>query len=272
MIEKVPFAGYALAVDDSGGDGAPVVLVHSTGMSSKQWKRLAGRLAPRHRVLQPDLLGYGESTPWPRGEVFHWQLDLLGIEALLDALDAPAHLIGHSYGGLVALGAALHRPRAVRSLTLIEPVAYGVLREGRDDAAQGALDAQIFAAPTLPETPGADDAWLQWFVDYWNGPGAWGALPSRARESFLATAAVCYGEVRSLLEDRTTAAVWATVRAPTLLLRGERSPEDARRVAAILARAIPGAGIADIAGAGHMAPITHEAAVAAAVEAHLAAH
>lgn len=269
--QRIPFASYALAVEALGDGGAPVVLLHSTGMSSKQWKRLAARLAPRHRVLLPELLGYGESSPWPRDQPFHWHLDVLGVEALLDSLDEPAHLIGHSYGGLVALSTALHRPRAVRSLSLVEPVAYGVLHAESDGPTLRALDGQPFDAAALPQTPGADDVWLRWFVDYWNGPGAWDTLPERARASFLATAAVCYGEVRTLLEDRTPAEVWATIRAPTRLVRGERSPEGARRVAEILSQAIPGATLHDIAGAGHMSPITHEPEVSALLEGHVTA-
>jgi pimeloyl-ACP methyl ester carboxylesterase len=249
MAHRVAFAGYELAVEERGSTGAPVVLVHSTGMSSQQWKRLAARLSVSHRVLLPDLIGYGESSPWPRGEVFHWHLDVLGLEALLDSLSEPAHLVGHSYGGLVALAAALHRPKAVRS-----------------------LDAEPITAPTLPDEPGAGERWLTWFVDYWNFPGAWAQLPERARASFLATVDVCYGEVRSLLSDRTPPAVWATIAAPTLLVRGELSPVGARHVAEALSQCIRGAALRDVAGAGHMAPLTHESVVSAMIAQHIAAH
>ncbi len=272
MAHRVTFAGYALAVEESGTAGAPAVLVHSTGMSSKQWKRLAARLDGSHRVLLPDLIGYGESSPWPQGEVFHWHLDVLGLEAVLDTLSEPAHLVGHSYGGLVALTAALHRPEAVRSLSLVEPVAYGVLYAAGDAATLRSLDAEPITAPTLPDEPGAGERWLTWFVDYWNGPGAWAQLPERARASFLSTVDVCYGEVRSLLSDRTPPAVWATLAAPTLLVRGERSPDGARRVAEALSQCIRGAVLRDVEGAGHMAPITHESVVSAMIEAHIAAH
>lgn len=272
MAHRVAFAGYELAVDERGSTGAPVVLVHSTGMSSQQWKRLAARLSVSHRVLLPDLIGYGESSPWPRGEVFHWHLDVLGLEALLDSLSEPAHLVGHSYGGLVALAAALHRPKAVRSLSLVEPVAYGVLHAAGDVDTLRSLDAEPITAPTLPDEPGAGEQWLTWFVDYWNFPGAWAQLPERARASFLATVDVCYGEVRSLLSDRTPPAVWATIAAPTLLVRGELSPVGARRVAEALSQCIRGAALQEVAGAGHMAPLTHESVVSAMIEAHIAAH
>lgn len=269
MQRRVSFGRYALSVEES-GEGAPVVLVHSTGMSAKQWKRLATRLSSRYRALLPDLVGYGESAPWPREEVFHWTLDVLGIEAVLDSLDAPAHVVGHSYGGLVALHATLHRPRAVRSLSLYEPVAYGVLHAMSDDRALTSLDTSPARGPRLSSEPGAAEAWLAWFVDYWNGEGAWSRLPDRMRASFLSTADVCYGEVWSLLSDRTPPSVWSMIEAPTLLLHGESSPEAARRVAAMLAEAIPHATLRAVEGAGHMGPISHEADVSALIEAHLA--
>lgn len=272
MTRKVPFAGYEFAVDVRGESGSPVVLIHSTGMSSQQWKRLAARLSTSHRVLLPDLIGYGESSSWPRDAVFHWHLDVLGVEALLDTLDEPAHVVGHSYGGLVALGAALHRRRAVRSLSLVEPVAYGVLHATGDEAALEALADEPTTTPTLPDAPEAGERWLQWFVDYWNGPGAWAQLPERARTSFLSAVDVCYGEVRSLASDRTPPSVWATLTAPTLLVRGERSPRAARRVAETLAGCIRGATLRDVPGAGHMAPITHESEVSAMITEHIAAH
>lgn len=107
--------------------------------------------------MLPDLIGYGESSPWPRDAVFHWHLDVLGVEALLDTLDEPTHVVGHSYGGLVALGAALHRRGSVRSLSLVEPVAYGVLHAEGDVAALEALDDEPSITPTLPSDPDAGE-------------------------------------------------------------------------------------------------------------------
>jgi pimeloyl-ACP methyl ester carboxylesterase len=61
-----------------------VLLVHSGGFTSRQWRKLAEGLAPRYRVLAPDLLGYGASGPWPDGEPFHFRQDLAFLESLLD--------------------------------------------------------------------------------------------------------------------------------------------------------------------------------------------
>src|SRR3954470_3003033 len=123
-----------LACGDA-GQGTPVVLLHSGGLSSPQWGRLSDRLAAGHRVLMPDFIGYGRSGSWPREEEFHFLLDVLATEALLDSLAEPVHLVGHSYGGFVALLVALHRGDRVLSLSLFEPVAFGVLYSTRDSAA-----------------------------------------------------------------------------------------------------------------------------------------
>ncbi len=272
MQQTVSFGRYALSVEVTGADETPVVLVHSTGMSARQWRGLATRLEPDHRVLLPDLLGYGASTAIARGEPLHWHLDVLGLEALLDTLDRPAHLVGHSYGALLAMTAALRRPRAVRSLSLVEPVAFAVLRGTPDDTFGASQSSMPFGDGALPDDRAADEAWLTWFVDYWNGPGAFARLPERMRASFVSNVWVCFREVWSLMGDATPAEVWSTIAAPTLFIRGERSPREARAVCERLAHALPDAALTEIEGAGHMAPITHESEVSARIAAWLAAH
>jgi pimeloyl-ACP methyl ester carboxylesterase len=268
VSHRVEFGRYALDVETLGTHGSPVVLVHSTGMTSRQWKRLAERLAPMHRVYLPDLIGYGASSKFPTSEPFDWTLDVVGIESLLDAIVEPVHLVGHSYGGLLALAAALHRRGRIRSLACVEPVAWGVLR-AKGDVSFAFESMPYYDRLVLPDEADAAEKWLTWFVDYWNGEGAFAALPERMRASFFATIGVCFGEVRSLLEDRTTASTWATIDAPSLFIRGERSPREARRVAEVLAQSLPHAALYEVRGAGHMSPLTHADEVAARIAEHI---
>jgi pimeloyl-ACP methyl ester carboxylesterase len=253
---SLPFGDLALGYSDA-GRGTPVVLLHSGGLSSRQWGRLAERLATEHRILSPDFLGYGRSSPWPRDQEFHFILDVLAIEALLGSVAAPVHVVGHSYGGFIALLVALHQPERVRSLALIEPVAFGVPHSRHDAAARASLAAAGIEHSLIDPATGGQEPWLREFVDYWSGPGAWEALPEAARASFRSVGWKLFGEVRSLLLDRTPHQAYATLAATTLLLSGETSPLAARRVIAHLADVIPGARVLTVAGAGHMAPITH---------------
>jgi pimeloyl-ACP methyl ester carboxylesterase len=252
------------------GIGTHVILLHSGGLSSRQWGRFAEELAGGYRVVAPDFLGYGRSSRWPEDEEFHFILDALAIEALLDSIGEPVHLVGHSYGGFIALLVALHRPARVRSLAVFEPVAFGVLHSRHDAAGLSSLEAAGIENSLMDSRTGGQEPWLRAFVDYWSGEGAWDRLAEAARASFRAAGWKLFGEVRSLLLDRTPHQAYAMLSVPTLLLCGETSPIAARRVVALLAEAIPGARERTVAGAGHMGPLTHAAQVNGWIADHLA--
>lgn len=249
------------------GAGVPVVLVHSGGMSQRQWRKLGERLVATHRVVAPDLLGSGDNPPWPADAPFHFDLDSAELAAIIGGLGQPVHLVGHSYGGLLALIHARTAPTTVRSLALYDPVAFGILQDEPD------VDALIGDAAVLADDPhGGDAAWFERFVDWWNGAGTWASMPEPGRAGFLRVGRKVFLEVNSLLADRTAAAAYASITAPTLLLTGERTPAAERRVVQRLAVAIANARIIDVEGAGHMGPITHADAVNTAIAAHVAAH
>lgn len=232
---------------------SPALLVHSGGFTSRQWKNLEAALAPTHRVLAPDLVGYGARPRWPLAEPFHFQTD---VELLMSIATEPMHVVGHSYGGLLALQLALQQPDRVRSLTLYEPVAFGVLERAE------------FDLPAID--PAAPDGWLEAFVDWWNGPGAWHKLGDETKAAFRDVAWKLSEEVRSLSIDRTGAR-YAEVDQPTLLLGGGKTTALERAVLDALAVTLPHATLRIFPELGHMGPITHAAAVNAAIVEHVIA-
>jgi pimeloyl-ACP methyl ester carboxylesterase len=104
------------------GSGEPAVLVHG----SLSWGTFAFReqrpLARKRMLLLPDRRCYGASPPATRAD---FEVDADDVAGLLDE---PAHLVGHSYGALVALLIAVRLPEAVRTLTLVEPAAFALAR------------------------------------------------------------------------------------------------------------------------------------------------
>jgi pimeloyl-ACP methyl ester carboxylesterase len=254
------------------GSGAPVLLMHSSGLSGRQWKRFASIVAGKGlRAVVPDLTGHGASEPLLEPQAFSFREDVARTIALLQAEvqgGGAAHLVGHSYGGLVALQAAHRAPTLVRSLVLYDPVAFGVL-DPTDDAAAlrelGSLD--LTWGPTEPDR----ERWLRSFVDYWGGgAGAWSSLREEARAEFRRVAWVVREGVRTLMEDVTPASSYRVIRAPIAVLTGEQSPLAARSVVARLGTTLA-ATTRTIPGAGHMGPMTHGDAVNAAVLESLAA-
>jgi pimeloyl-ACP methyl ester carboxylesterase len=244
-----------------------VILVHSGGFTSRQWRKLSELLAPDYRVLVPDLLGYGAAGPWPDREPFHYRQDLAFLESLIGEESDPVHVVGHSYGGFLALQLALARPELVRSIAVYDPVAFGILDEVEDAEALRALEG--VRRQWEPDASGADEAWLTAFVDWWNGAGAWTRLPEETRAAFRALGWKVFQEVMSLTADRTDRATYATITAPTLVMGGADSPPTERRVVEKLGAALPHATVQFFAGSGHMGPISRAALVNAAIAAHL---
>jgi pimeloyl-ACP methyl ester carboxylesterase len=243
-----------LHVERSGAEGTAVVLLHSAGLSGAQWRRLGAELVKRGlRPLAVDLTGHGTSTPWPEPEPFSFRRDVAEVVELLRE-ERRAHIIGHSYGALIGLHAAVAAPDAVESLTLYEPVAFGVLDRAEDEDARATLDR---VSLRWGDTPAAHDAWLAQFVDYWGGAGAWTALREPARAEFRRVGWVVCEGVRSLLDDKTRGPTFATVRAPTHLFTAERSPLAAQRVVQRLGEALRGAQTTMLPGIGHMGPLTN---------------
>ncbi len=266
-MPEVVVDGLRLAYTET-GQGAPVLAVHSGGLSGRQWKRLGDRLGEGYRLIAPDLLGYAGSTPWPPDAPFHFRQDLAALDALVDRIGEPVHLVGHSYGGFLALKLALARPLSVRRMALFEPVAFGVL-DSHDDADALALLSRV-GLDYHPQGPeGADDAWLAQFVEWWNGPGAWSGFGDDVKATFRRSGWKLFQEVVSLSADRTPRAAYGALPVPTLLLGAERSPMTERRVLDHLTAALPNARMEIFPGVGHMAPVTHAGRVNDAIALHL---
>ena len=113
--------GVRLHVHDSGptGDGRPVVLLSGLAMSPAGWDPVAARLvAAGHRVVRPQTRGHAPSDAPPTGyRLADLTADVLAVLDVVGA--APAHLVGHSLGGMVAVQVALAHPDRVASLALL---------------------------------------------------------------------------------------------------------------------------------------------------------
>lgn len=252
------------------GSGSPVVLLHSSASSSAQWRDAMVELASDYRVLAPDFPGYGKSPRWKGIGARTLASDAETISTIASDCRKPVHLVGHSYGGAVALWYALRHPRAIKSLTLIEPVAFGVLRTG-GRARQFLFDEINNVASTVTQALCRGDHWagMAHFVDYWNGAGTWDSLPSERQALLASQIDNIAQEFGAVFDDALPVAAYERVKAPTLIVRGDQSPVPAMSVAASLARAMPTATLHTVEGAGHMVPLTHKAQVHDAVRQHI---
>ncbi|MEO1329843.1 MAG: alpha/beta hydrolase [Pseudomonadota bacterium] len=244
-----------------------VVLAHSSASSPKQWTTLAAALPPTIAPGAITLVGHGAEPVWGGERALTVAEEAKAIEAT--ARDARIHLVGHSYGGAVALRFALAHPEQLRSLTLIEPSCFHVL--ARDAEHQPLLKEVETLVARLNAGVIAGDyrRAMALFVEYWNGVGAWDAAPEHRKASLAAKAILVAHHFSRLLGDDWPLSALEAIKAPVLILCGDRSPKPSRAITRTLAEAIPQARHRTIRGAGHMAPITHPEAVNPLIVEHL---
>jgi pimeloyl-ACP methyl ester carboxylesterase len=262
----------------AGAPRAPVVCFPSTGLSGLQWRRLAKQLSDvGHEVLAVDLISYGDSEDWhapgrDRGP-FHTQYDIDVADALLDLCSQPAHLVAHSYGGRVGLGAALRTPSRVRSLALFEPTCFGVLRSTADALAIAELQDYDVDGRFLADDFGGSEAWVERFVDYWSGPGTFAEFPPSERDRWMRSRRKMFEEVRETALDDIPHMRYVEVlgHLPTLTLSGATSTRAGRRCAQVLAEVVPHGRHIELPDVGHMAPVLASREVASLIAAHIAA-
>ncbi len=250
------------------GTGPPLMLLHSRGASAEQWRHMGPLLAQQWTVLAADLYGHGKTSPWPGAAPVTHDDEAALVASLLQRQPQPSHLVGHSYGGGVALRLAVRHPALVRSLILYEPMAMPLLAEAGETALfelhARTGDHLVEAAAAGDPTPG----WAQ-FIDYSQGDGTWAAMGPAQRARVLASTDAV---VRGLAASRQPSTTLAEVRAlglPVLLLCGEQTRAPLAALTRLLAREIPGAAWREIAGAAQMGPLTHPQPVADQITAFL---
>lgn len=239
------------------GRGAPVVLLHSSASGNRQWRKLIERLTPRHRVIAPNLFGNGATTAWhgqrPQTIADAAQVVFGIVEGL--QLEGPLRLVGHSWGGAVALHAAHVLGERVSKLALYEPMLPGLLRaHGRLQAA-----AETQALHTHLQQCARSGDWLaaaERFTDYFNGDGAWAATPPERRQLIAGLLPPNLPEWDAAMAP-LRAGAFAGVSAQTLLMRGRTTRPALVEMAAVLYQHFTHWRLVELAGCGHMAPLTH---------------
>jgi pimeloyl-ACP methyl ester carboxylesterase len=241
---RVPVAGGTLAFDEA-GRGPAVILLHGAFLDRGTWELQMPALAARHRAVRYDIRPFGESTV--PDQPYQTTDDLL---ALIDALKIDrAHLVGHSFGGGVAIDFALAHPSRVASLALVNSGVTGAAMPA--DEQQEAM--QVFVSARESEAK-AVEAWL--------ALGLWSASRSRpevmkAIETITARNAARFRMAAPPFAPPTPPAIGrlGEIRAPTLVVTGDRDTPGNRAASDTLVKGIPGARLMVVPGADHAIPI-----------------
>lgn len=256
---------------DRGGP-RPVLALHCSLAHAGAWSALAEQLSGL-TLTAPDLIGHGRARDWDGVEDYHSAATAEAI-ALAEALGqgGPIDLVGHSFGGTVALRIAVTRPSLVRSLTLIEPVFFAAARAAGAPQWDAFLaDHQAFGALVASN---ARTKAARAFHAIWGGGEAFDDLPQRMQDYMTARIHLITAPWPMVLDDAPRLLAPGRIEAvkvPVLLVEGNRSPEIVSAVNGALAARLPNAQRMTLPEAGHMLPISHPDLLAPRLIAHLAA-
>jgi pimeloyl-ACP methyl ester carboxylesterase len=234
------------------GNGPPVILVHGSLGDYRTWTGEMDDFARKYHVIAYSLRHHYPNR-WTDGEPYSMQVHLADLVALLQTLNlGPVHLVGHSYGGVIAVLLAKDHPELVRTLVLAEASLGGLVagnEEAKPQLAQ--VGATMKAAQALVQNGRPEQAAVTFF-DFVNAPGGgFNGMPEFYQDGIRQNAHTIKPMLASPPPPSFTCDDAKTIGMPTLLIEGELTQKYRKMVNAELERCLPHAAVVTVAGAAH---------------------
>ncbi|MGP8124199.1 MAG: alpha/beta fold hydrolase [Xanthobacteraceae bacterium] len=249
------------------GAGPTIVLVPGSCSTGAAWRPVIAAWGSRFRCVTTSLLGYGGTAErrTTRDPSISHEADAL--ESVIRKAGCPVHLVGHSFGGLVALAVALRNRVAVASLAILEAPAVQVLRNEQDDRHYRAF-RQMTQSYFADFDRGNVEA-IAAMIDFYGGAGTFASWPPRVRSYAMETTRANILDWASAYGFSLSAASLATTRIPGLVVWGGASHPAVQRANALLGERLGGAASVKIDGAAHFMIATHASEVADLIALHV---
>lgn len=260
---QLALGDVALHVADA-GRGRPLLLVHGFPLDHRMWRHQIEALAASHRVLAPDLRGFGRSSVTPGVVTMEQMAD--DLAAMLDALGITERAVfcGLSMGGYVAWSFFRRHAERLRALILCDTRAAPDSPEAAQNRLDTAQRVQREGTAPLVET----------MLPRIFGPQAAERCPEAvalAREAVLAAPAEgVAAALRGMAQRSDSRPLLGAIGLPALLVVGEHDAISPPAEMREMAQAMPRARLVEIAEAGHMAPLEQPGAVNEALAEFLA--
>ncbi len=241
---------------ESHGEGRPIIMIHGSYATTSTWKPMLVNIPSGYRCILIKLPGHcGTPDPTDFGHA-KVETELNIIEAIIaKECNEPVHIVGHSYGGVVALALALKGQIKLSKLSLLEPVATWVLELENDRQMLSVVDEflqdyRLSVAQKQPEACGK-------VIDFWSAGSEFSQFPNEVKEkmSALTSNNLRHWDICTAFPDEAFDLVSMSV--PTDILVGSQSNGVAHAIASHLNAVLPNARLCEIPGARHSLVVTH---------------
>ena len=238
------------------GSGSPIVFIHGSYATTSTWKKIVQQLASTHHCISIKLPGHCGMPDPDDFTAPNIDTELKIIESVIAELtEQPIHLIGHSFGGVVALALALKGAVAIQELTLFEPVSTWVFESVGDHAMTQQVNAFI-----QDYRQGISNNALYIcgkVIDFWGGEGAFEPLPDFIKDGMVPLTANNnrHWTLCENTEHPRTSLNLLTI--PTKLVCGSASNPVAQAIVDHLSHELPNSKQYTIPGASHFLVTSH---------------
>lgn len=252
---------------DERGAGPTVVLVPGSCSTGAAWRPVIGQWNGRFRCVTTSLLGYGGTSErrTPDDHCITHEAEVL--ESVIRRAGGRVHLVGHSFGGLVAVSVALRSRVPLASLAIVEAPAAELLQATGEHQHYRAFRDMTDAYFTAFHNK--ENGAIAAMIDFYGGAGTFASWPSRVRAYAVETTAVNILDWASAYGFPLAPAQLATIDVPALVLRGGTSHPAVQRANQLLSESMCAASLETITGAAHFMITTHAQQVARTIAKHL---
>ena len=239
------------------GEGPAILFIPGSFSTPSAWSAVQKLMPPNYRFISTSLCGYGSTEELRSTDNYgmHNLIDI--IEAVVAKIGQPVHLVGHSFGGMVALACALSDRFEILSITTFEANPITLIDACRHrhlfeetikikDEFEAAFNAQNKDAAKI-------------IIDFWGGDGSFASMPDSVQQYCRQTAYNNVLDWYTALSFRAKAGDYAKLSMPVLLVRGAHANTQMVQITKTLQNCIPNQRSVIISNAAHFLITSHAA-------------
>ncbi|MDG1995640.1 MAG: alpha/beta hydrolase [Emcibacteraceae bacterium] len=232
----------------------PIIFIHGSFANAKSWRKIIELNNFQNNSQQINLPGHGGLDDPSDFNNPTFETEFNAIKAQTEYANNPVHLVGHSYGGVVSLAAALTKSFNVAKLTLFEPVAVSTMKTFKDINAVKIVK-QFIEEYRFAAKDGEKNACSR-VIDFWGGEGSFEMIPPHIQD---AMASMTKNNLRhwDLCDKQFPAELYKNLDIPVDIIYGSKSNEVAKSIAKNLFENLPDARLHQIEGASHFMITSH---------------
>ncbi len=240
------------------GVGAPLLFVHCSSTNHKEWNFLAEQMVKTYRCIQPDLIGYGQSSAnWGDDGRLIGCTDEKLLEHIFSQLDQPVHIVAHSYGAAAVLEVAARFPERVASLCLFEPVSFHLLNRPETKRFWQQISRfgnRIIAAVEADNYTAA----ARHYMGFWIGHLKWTFAPKYFKRTVCKGMPKVANDFHVMYTRESSLSHFSKIQCPVTIVQGERSPKAVDATSDLLAKSMPACKKIVVSREGHMLPMLNQ--------------